>query len=135
MLSSLSRRASLHGQLVTSRTIRPGAALTLSLLLPTPHTRTLSWAIELVQVGVVSMYTMVPLLFSPGEASCPTKHILRTLLCKDDPWCPEGLATPSPADTHTLLDSTDTGCQHWMLSSSLVVYLYYSTHSSVFIFQ
>ena len=30
-----------------------------------------------------------------------------------------GRPTPSPAESHTLLDSTDTECQHWMLSLHL----------------
>ena len=67
MPSLSSRGPSSDGQLVTSRTTRPGAALTVSLPLPTPHTRDLSWDIGLVRVGIVIMSTMVPLLFLHGR--------------------------------------------------------------------
>ena len=78
----------------------------------------------MVQVGVVSMYTMVPLLFLSWKGIVSDRAHSVVLSSTRMTHGVEGLATPRPAESHTLLDSTDTDCQHWMiyLSSSLVVY-------------
>ena len=75
------------------------------------------------------MYIMVPLLFSPGEASYPTKHISVVLSSTRMFHDVEGLTNPKSSwNTHTSRKH-----RHWMpamdaLSSSLIVY---STYSSV----
>ena len=104
MPSSLSRRASLHGQLVTSRTIRPGAALTLSFccLHHTTHSHSqlgyrtgASRGSEHVHHGAPSVLSWRGIVFDKAHSVVLSSTRMTHGV--------EGLAAPSPAERHTLL--------------------------------
>ena len=80
------------------------------------------------------MYTMVPLLFSPGEASCSTEHILSCFVAPEWPmvsrgWSPRVRLRHTHTDCYTLLRLTRSKA----ISLSQLQYIVYllSIHSSV----